>query len=43
MRNQRPPANFEEFVSSSNVEISPAPPGKKYALTKQMKVVLENK
>ena len=43
LRNQRPPKNFEDFASSANVQIPPPPPGKKYAIDKQMHVILVNR
>jgi hypothetical protein len=38
--NQRTPASFEEFISSSRMEVPPPPPGKKYVLTRKMRVEL---
>ena len=38
--NRRTPNSFEEFIASSRLQCPPPPAGKKYALTKQMKVVL---
>lgn len=43
VRHQRPPQNFEEFAASATVQIPPAPAGKKFALSKQMRVVVVNR
>ena len=43
VRHQRPPQNFEEFAASASVQIPPAPAGKKFALSKQMRVVVVNR
>jgi len=32
--------NFEDFVAVSHVEVPPPPPGQKYAISKQWKVIL---
>jgi hypothetical protein len=40
---QRTPQSFEEFASTTQVQVPPPPAGKRYALTKQMKVVLVNR
>ena len=32
--------SFEEFVKIRNLQVPPPPPGKKYAITKQWRVVL---
>lgn len=34
--------SFDEFVAVSHVEVPPPPPGKKYAISKQWRVVLVN-
>jgi hypothetical protein len=34
------PASFEEFAAARNVNVPPPPPGKKYAISKQWRVVL---
>lgn len=34
--------SFEEFVAISHVQVPPPPPGKKYAISKKWRVVLEN-
>ena len=41
LANRRPPKNFEEFASSSGVNIPPPPTGKKYVLDKSMHVTLK--
>lgn len=38
--NQKVPSSFEDFAAKSKVAIPPAPAGKKYALSKEMRVVL---
>ena len=43
VRHQRPPKSFEEFAASAAVQIPPAPPGKKFALGKQMRVIVVNR
>jgi len=43
VRHQRPPQNFEEFAASASVQIPPAPAGKKFALGKQMRVIVVNR
>lgn len=43
VRNQRVPANFEEFVSSAQIQVPPPPPGKKYVMGKQVKIELVNR
>jgi hypothetical protein len=40
MSNQRPPKDFEEFVSTSQIQVPPAPAGKKYRLSKEMRIEL---
>ena len=40
VRNQRPPKSFEDFSATANIQIPTPPPGKKYAIDKQMHVVL---
>jgi hypothetical protein len=40
MRNQRHPANFEEFAADADIPIPPAPSGRKYAIDKSMSVIL---
>lgn len=40
VKNRRPPASFEDFAATSGVTIPPAPPGKKYVLTKDMHIKL---
>ena len=41
--NHRRPASFEEFAATAGVAIPPPPAGKKYTLTKQMRVELVNR
>jgi hypothetical protein len=43
LRYRRTPRSFEEFISTTPMQIPPPPPGKKYVLTREMKVVLENR
>lgn len=43
LRNRRPPQSFEEFAASAPVQATPPPPGKKYVLTKQMRIVLADR
>ena len=38
--NQKVPSSFEDFVAKSKVTIPPAPVGKKYVLSKEMRVML---
>jgi hypothetical protein len=40
VRHQKKPASYEEFAASANLEAPAPPPGKKYALSRDMKVVL---
>ena len=34
------PASFEEYVTKAKATVPPAPPGKKFALSKEMRVIL---
>jgi len=43
VRNQRRPANFEEFVNSAQIHVPPPPPGKKYVMGSQVKIELVNR
>lgn len=43
VRNQRPPKSFEDFAAATTVAIPAPPPQKKYALTKEMRVILVNR
>ena len=43
VRNQRPPKSFEDFAATANTQIPPAPAGKKFAIDKQMHVILVNR
>jgi len=38
--NQKAPSSFEDFAAKSKVAIPPVPVGKKYVLSKEMRVVL---
>jgi len=38
---RRTPKSFEEFVSSAQLTVPPPPPGKRYVLGKDMKIVLK--
>jgi hypothetical protein len=42
MANQRAPASFAEFAATAGVAIPPPPPGKKYAFSQTMHVILVN-
>lgn len=37
------PANFEDFASKAKINVPPAPAGKKYALSSEMRVILVNR
>jgi len=39
-QNKQLPANFEEFVAAAKVTVPAAPAGKKFALSKEMRVIL---
>jgi len=43
VRNQRKPGSYEEFAGSANLEAPAPPPGKKYALSRDMKIILINR
>ncbi len=43
VQHQRPPKNFEEFAASASVPVPAAPAGKKFALSKQMRVIVVNR
>lgn len=43
VQHQRPPKNFEEFAASTSVQVPAAPAGKKFALSKQMRVIVVNR
>lgn len=34
------PASFEDYVARAKVKVPPAPPGKKFAISKEMRVIL---
>jgi hypothetical protein len=36
------PTSFENFVANAKITVPPPPPGKKYELSKEMRVVLVN-
>ena len=40
LRNRRPPKNFEDFATTSGIEIPPPPDGKRYVIDKTMHVIL---
>lgn len=42
VQNQRRPKNFDDFVTSSGVQIPPAPAGKKYVIDKSGFIALAN-
>lgn len=37
------PASFEDFVAKAKIKVPPAPDGKKYALSSEMRVTLVNR
>jgi hypothetical protein len=37
------PGSFEDFVANAKITVPPPPPGKKYELSKEMRVVLVNR
>lgn len=37
------PTSFEDFVSKAKINVPPAPAGKKYALSSEMRVILVNR
>lgn len=39
-RNHSAPSGFEDFVAAAHLQVPPPPPGKKYAISSQWKVVL---
>lgn len=41
MRNRRTPSSFEEFVTSAQMQVPAPPVGKKYVLTRQMRIEME--
>ena len=43
VRHQRPPNSFEEFAANAPFQIPTAPAGKKFAISKQMRVVVVNR
>lgn len=43
VRHQRPPGSFEEFAASAPFQVPAAPAGKKFAISKQMRVVVVNR
>lgn len=43
LRNQRRPTSWEDFVAHAGAPIPPPPPGKKYVLSRSMRVTLEDR
>jgi hypothetical protein len=37
------PTSFEDFVANAKITVPPPPPGKKYELSKEMRVILVNR
>src|SRR6187551_841366 len=37
------PASFEDFATKAKIKVPPAPAGKKYALSSEMRVILVNR
>ena len=37
------PTSFEDFVAHAHVQVPPPPPGKKFAINRQWRIVLENR
>lgn len=37
------PASFEDFAAKAKIKVPPAPAGKKYALSSEMRVILVNR
>lgn len=42
-RNHSTPSSFEDFVASAHLQVPPPPPGKKFAISSNLKVVLVNR
>ncbi|HXB58530.1 MAG TPA: hypothetical protein VNU95_03150 [Candidatus Acidoferrales bacterium] len=42
-RNRRRPTSWDDFVANAGVQIPPPPPGKKYVLSQDTRVTLENR
>lgn len=40
LKNQRPPKDFADYAATATTPIPPTPVGKKFAITKEMSVVL---
>lgn len=40
LKNQRPPKDFDDYAATAQVKLPQPPPGKKFAITKQMNVIL---
>jgi len=43
IRNRRRPTDWDDFAAHAGIQIPPPPPGKKYYLTKDMRVLLEDR
>ena len=43
LKNQRPPKDFADFAATAGSPIPAAPAGKKFAISKEMRVVLVNR
>ena len=43
VRHQRPPSSFEEFTANAPFQVPAPPAGKKFAISKQMRVVVVNR
>ena len=43
VKTKQRPASFEEFASAAKLTVTPAPAGKKYAISGEMRVILVNK
>lgn len=40
VKTKQRPASFEDFAAKAQIQVPPAPAGKKYAISKEMRVVL---
>lgn len=43
LKNQRPPKDFADFAATAGAPLPAAPAGKKFAISKEMRVVLVNR
>jgi len=43
IRTHQRPASFEAFVAATQIQVPPPPDGQKYAIAKNMHIVLVNK